>query len=165
MLRSGKAYRLSNSVQQCHAFDQSLALIADAASIFLDDWMLIGSAAAKLAGANVGPINDIDLLLSTRDNHALKTHWRSRSILPAPPSEQFRSAIFHRFSAPLPIETMSDFALRTGDGNWQQISPQTRVKYGNMFAPNINEQIAILQLMGRPKDARRIAALKNLISK
>ena len=146
------------------AFQQSLALIAEAAPLLRDNWILIGSAAAKLAGADVGDINDIDLLLSARDNHALKEHWRDWQILPATPSKQFRSAFFYRFDTPLPIEAMAGFELRMLQGNWKRIKPQTRVQYGDMFAPDINEQIAILKLMNRPKDAPRIKALERLAS-
>jgi len=144
------------------AFQRSLALIVEAAPIFRDNWLLVGSAAARIAGADVGHIKDIDLLLSARDNHALKDHWRDRPILPATPSEQFRSEIFHRFDAPLPIEAMSGFELQTLQGEWKRIAPQTRIQFGDMFAPDIDEQIAILKLMGRPKDAPRIMALERL---
>lgn len=146
------------------AFNQSLALIAVAAQIFRDDWFLIGSVAAKLANANVGEINDIDLLLSEGDIHNFKQHWRGRPILPATPSDQFRSGLFYRFEAPLPIEAMAAFELRTPQGDWKLIEPKTRVQYADMFAPDIDEQISILKLMNRTKDAPRVAALERVQS-
>ncbi len=145
-----------------HAFYQSLALIAEAAPHFQDDWQLIGSAAAKVAGADVGHINDVDLLLSKADIRVITEHWRDRPILQAAPSKQFRSEAFYRFDAPLPIEVMSGFKLQTLQGKWKPITPQTRVQFGDMFAPDIDEQIAILKLIGRPKDAPRIIALERL---
>ena len=144
------------------AFQRSLALIVEAAPIFRDNWLLVGSAAARIAGADVGHIKDIDLLLSARDNHALKDHWRDRPILPATPSEQFRSEIFHRFDAPLPIEAMAVFELRLPNGEWAYIEPKTRIQFGELFAPDIAEQIDILKMMDRAKDAPRIMALERL---
>ena len=146
------------------AFRQSIALVAEAAPLFYDNWVLIGSAAAKLAGADVGRINDIDLLLSKRDIQALENHWADRVILPAIRSEQFRSEVFDRFDAPLPIEAMTGFELRLANGEWTRISPKTRIQHGVMFAPDIEEQIAMLKLMNRPKDTQRIAALMRLSS-
>ncbi len=146
------------------AFDQSLALVAEAAKVFQDDWILIGSAAAKIAGADVGHINDIDLLLSERDIHALKNHWRGKRVLPAAPSDQFRSRLFYRFEAPLPIEAMAEFEIKHPTGEWMRIEPKSRKQYGALFAPAVSEQIDILKLMDRPKDAPRIEALTRLIS-
>ena len=146
------------------AFDQSLAHITDAAHIFQDHWVLIGSAAAKLAGADVGRINDIDILLSVDDFHRLKKHWDQRPTLLAETSAQFRSQHFCRYDAPLPIEAMAEFELKNANGAWIKIEPKTRQQYGALYAPEISEQIEILNLMGREKDTPRIAALKQQLS-
>lgn len=141
----------------------SLNLIAEAAPIFKDPWHLIGSAAAYLAGADVGVINDIDLMLSLDDLKALKNYWRDLPAESPAPSNHFRSTLFYCFQTPLPIEAMAEFELKTSDGEWLKILPKTRVQYGDLFAPDIAEQIEILRLMGRPKDAPRITALEQLL--
>ena len=142
------------------ALERSLSMIAEAAPFFEDPWRVIGSAAGYLAGADVGDINDIDLLLSIRDIKALKECWRDIPAGPPVPSEQFRSALFHRFETPLPVEAMADFELKTPGGAWLAIKPKTRVRHGTLYAPDVAEQIDILRLMNRPKDAPRIAALE-----
>jgi hypothetical protein len=144
------------------ALAASLQLITDAAAIFQDRWLLIGSAAAHVAGADVGAIADIDLLLSERDINALDTHWRSRKRMDVQPSDRFRSKIFHRFDAPLPIEAMAGFELKAPNGDWLRLAPKTRQQFGAFYAPGVSEQIEILKLMGREKDAPRILVLKKM---
>ena len=53
---------------------ETLGLIAAAAPAFTDEWWIIGSAAAALAGADIAEVRDVDLLLSERDATAL---WRA----------------------------------------------------------------------------------------
>lgn len=143
--------------------EHALSMIAEAARGFKDPWHIIGSAAAHLAGADAGVINDIDLLLSIRDTKALREQWPGAPVAPPVASDQFRSKIFYRFATPLPIEAMAAFELRTRNGDWLAITPKTRVRHGDLYAPDIAEQIAILRLMDRPKDAPRIAALERLL--
>jgi hypothetical protein len=140
-----------------------LQLIADAAAIFEDGWLLIGSAAAHVAGADIGAIADIDLLLSERDIKALDVRWRDRKRLAAQPSDRFRSQIFHRFDAPLPIEAMAGFELKNPNGDWLRLAPKTRMPFGAVYAPDVSEQVEILKLMGREKDAPRILALQKML--
>lgn len=142
--------------------ERSLSMIAEASRAFKDPWHIIGSAAGHLAGADVGAINDIDLMLSIRDIKALKDHWRDVPTGPPAPSDQFRSKIFYCFETPLPVEAMAAFELKAPGGGWMAIEPKTRVRYGNLYAPAVSEQIEILRLMNRPKDTPRIAALEAL---
>ena len=57
---------------------------------------------------------------------------------------------------------MAAFELKLPSGEWAHIEPKTRKQFGEMFAPEIDEQISLLKLMNRPKDAPRIAALMRL---
>ena len=143
--------------------EQTLTMIAGAARVFKDPWRIIGSAAAHLAGADVSEINDIDLLLSIRDITLLKEQWRDIPVGPPVASDHFRSEIFYRFETPMPVEAMAAFELKTRNGDWLAIAPKTHIRHGALYAPDIAEQIAILRLMGRPKDAPRIAALERLL--
>ncbi len=90
-------------------------------------------------------------------------YWRARQRLDALPNNRFRSQIFHRFEAPLPIEAMAGFDLKTSNGDWLRLEPKTRAQFGALYAPDINEQIEILKLMGREKDMPRILALQKML--
>ncbi len=145
------------------SFSAAIDLVSAASQSFCDDWWLIGSAAARISGADITAINDIDLLLSPRDFDALRDLWQDRRSSPPKPSLQFRSSAFRVYEAPMPIETFAELELRTDEGVWRRILPQTRVQYGAVFAPSPEEQIEILRLMDRPKDVERIKALQALI--
>lgn len=137
----------------------TLSVIADAAPDFADEWWVIGSAAAALAGAEVADVRDVDLLLSERDAKALLLRWKDAPRHIIEPSEIFRSATFARFgNAPLPIEALGGFEMRVRD-QWRAVRPLTRIRHGDMFAPSIAEQIALYEAMNRKKDLARIAAL------
>lgn len=140
----------------------ALDQIADAASDFAEPWWIIGSVAAALAGADVGTIRDVDLLLSPADGAALGDRWRDRRLPDPPASRKFRSGFFARFASPgLPIEAMGDFEIEVA-GVWRRVAPATRVLAKRAYIPSADEQIELLAAMGRPKDAPRIRALRAL---
>lgn len=137
----------------------TLARIADAASRLDDDWWIIGSAAAALSGADVPIVRDVDLLLSEADARRLLGLWAGEPRTGAAPDAQFRSAVFARYdAAPLPIEAFGGFEMKIRD-RWRPVAPLTRIARGGVFTPSVAEQIALLEAMGRDKDAARIAAL------
>jgi hypothetical protein len=139
---------------------ETLAIIEREAAAFNDEWRILGSAAAALVGADVPDVRDVDLLLSARDAGALRARWSAEPTEAVPPSDQFRSEIFARFThTPLAIEAFGGFSMRVR-GRWREIMPLTRVEIGGVFAPSVAEQIALLEAMGRDKDRARIAALK-----
>jgi hypothetical protein len=151
------------------ALDSSLAAalaeVADGAAPALDPWWVIGSAAAALHGAEVGPVGDIDLLMSRRDAGRL---LRSRGLTPAPgaPSDRFRSATFGRFEAgSLEVEVMGGLHLREGLG-WRALRLRgrqaVRVAGHSLYVPPRAELIALLRRFGRAKDLARAAALEAL---
>lgn len=140
----------------------ALEEIAEAAADFTDQWWIIGSAAAALAGADVGAIGDVDLLLSSADGAALAARWTDRRLPDPPASAQFRSGFFARFRSPgLPIEAMGDFEIEIA-GHWRRVAPATRVPAGRVFIPSVGEQMTIFAAMDRLKDAARVAALRKL---
>lgn len=143
---------------------KTLDLIVEAAPAFEDDWWIIGSAAAALAGADIAEVRDVDLLLSENDARRLVGRWSDRPKPAAATSDQFRSAVFARFEhAPLAIEAMGGFEMKVRD-EWWKIAPLTRVAYGDVFTPSVAEQIALLEAMGREKDAARISALHAVLT-
>ena len=143
------------------ALRDTLADIRAAAASFQDDWHVLGSAAAHLAGAETGPVADIDLLLSARDAGALAELWADCRQPTPPPSAQFRSDPFYRFQRALPVEAMANFEMLV-DGRWRAVAFATRMPVDGLFIPSPAEQIAVLQQMGREKDQPRIAALAAL---
>ena len=90
-----------------------------------DAWVVIGSAAAALAGAPV-EVADLDLLTSERDAERLIALWsaqQDRAYQPAA-SDRFRSR-FARFLFPaMPVEVMGGLELHTAQG-WQPSTPTT----------------------------------------
>lgn len=130
---------------------------------FRDDWWIIGSAAAHLAGAETGAVQDVDLLLSAHDAESLKGVWRS-AVLPAPPPHrQFRSNPFYRFQRALVVEAMANFEINTVAG-WRPVRLRSRRVINGLAITEPAEQIELMTRMGRRKDEPRIAALKRLIA-
>src|SRR5690606_285613 len=77
-----------------------------------DPWVVIGSAAVRLAGADVA-VADLDVLTSVRDADTLIGQWRARRDETHAPAgaKRFRSR-FARFLFPgLPVEVMGGLEL------------------------------------------------------
>ena len=140
---------------------ETLDLVAAAARDFEDEWWIIGSAAAAVAGAEIIDVRDVDLLISERDAQALAARWSAAPQTSAAPDAKFRSASFARYEhGALPIEAFGGFQMNIR-GRWRDIAPLTRVAHGDIFTPSLAEQIALLEAMGRDKDLRRIEALRD----
>ncbi|MHB1059772.1 MAG: hypothetical protein ACYC0F_18005 [Rhodanobacter sp.] len=131
-----------------------------------DPWTLIGSAAVRLAGAEVA-VADLDVLTSVRDAETLIGHWRTRRDEAHVPcgEERFRSR-FARFRFPgLPVEVMGGLEL-CGERGWEpvRIGEIVSVDVAGLAIPMpaVAEQIRVLESFGRPKDRQRAALLKQL---
>ena len=131
-------------------------------------WCVIGSAAALLAGAEVG-VADVDLLVARDDADALMTLWAERRDTDYQPAgaERFRSH-FARFRFPgMPVEVMGGLELDRGDG-WTTVNAGRLTLVGlNGLAvpvPSLEDQIRILESFGREKDLQRAKALHALAS-
>lgn len=149
------------------AWQQALAAaIPDLHRRCRDPWMLIGSAAARLAGAEVA-VADLDVLTSVRDADTLIGHWQARrdETWVPPSAERFRSR-FARFLFPgLPVEVMGGLEL-CGERGWKpvRIGEVVTVDVAGLAVPipAVLEQIRVLESFGRPKDLQRVALLKQL---
>jgi len=131
-----------------------------------EPWCLIGSAAARLLGAEVD-VADVDVLVSRADADTLAERWADRRDAAHAPADadRFRSR-FARFRFPgLPVEVMGGLELDQGNG-WQPVSPGRLVLAGlrgmAVPVPAPDEQIRILESFGRDKDRARAAALRRL---
>ena len=130
-----------------------------------DPWVVIGSAAAHLAGADVA-VADLDVLTSVRDADTLIGQWRARLDETHAPAgaERFRSR-FARFLFPgLPVEVMGGLEL-CGEHGWApvRIGKVVTCEVAGIAVPipAVAEQIRILESFGRPKDLQRAARLKH----
>lgn len=139
----------------------TLDVVAAAAGGLADDWWLLGSAAMALVGVPDLSPPDVDLLVSERDAQRLIEAWNAE-VAPPSSSDLFRSKTFAKAGvAPLPIEIMAGFEVRTDDG-WRPVRPRTRLAVRSVFVPTAAEQVEICRLFGRPKDLARIGALEAL---
>ena len=132
-----------------------------------DRWAVIGSAAAKLVGADVS-VADIDLLVSGRDADLLTVRWATRRQRVDPDAEDrlFRSHFARYAFASWQVEVMGDLELRTGHG-WQpvRVVDTVNIDLGDVgvSVPSRAEQLRLLDSFGRPKDVRRAAILRELV--
>lgn len=131
-----------------------------------EPWCLIGSAAARLLGAEVG-VADINVLVSSADADALATLWADRRDVAYVPADadRFRSH-FARYRFPgLPVEVMGALELDRGEG-WQKVSPGRLMLVGvqgmAVPVPVLDDQLRLLESFGRDKDRERAAALRRL---
>jgi len=131
-----------------------------------EPWCLIGSAAARLLGAEVS-VADVDVLASRADADTLATLWADRRDAAHAPADdgRFRSR-FARFRFPgLPVEVMGGLELDRGEG-WQPVLPGRLVLAGlqgmAVPVPSLDDQIRILESFGRDKDRTRATALRRL---
>jgi hypothetical protein len=140
--------------------------LPDLQRLCTDPWVLIGSAAARLVGADVD-VADIDVLTSAADAGCLAEHWQARREARFEPAgaERFRSR-FARFRfAGLPLEVMGGLQLHEARGWVPVLAGETMLALcGSMQVPvpRIAEQIRILESFGRPKDLQRAALLRAL---
>ena len=140
--------------------------VPDLRRVCRDPWQVIGSAAARLAGAYVR-VADLDLLTSAADAARLLEAWRDRREPAYEPAgaDRFRSR-FARFRfAAMPMEVMGALALNAGQG-WEPVVVReviaVRVAGLDVPIPGVAEQIRILERFGRPKDLHRAALLRAL---
>ncbi|GLQ51186.1 hypothetical protein ACFFJT_08275 [Dyella flava] len=130
----------------------------------LDAWVVIGSAAAALAGAQV-EVADLDLLTSQRDAERLITLWHAELDATYQPAagDRFRSR-FARFLFPaMPVEVMGGLELRAAQG-WMPVRVHAIEHVAcagvEVPVPSRAEQIRILESFGRPKDLQRAHLLR-----
>lgn len=128
-----------------------------------DPWWILGSAAVALSGVDPGGVRDIDVLVSLPDacrlmeTKALPNDADGGGAL-------FRSEIFLRPDlGDVPVEIMANYAIRQGNV-WRPVTLQTRetvsVGGATVYLPDLSEQMALFERMGRPKDLCRLDILR-----
>lgn len=140
------------------------ACVPDLQRCCVDPWVLIGSAAAWLAGADV-TVADVDVLTSVRDARSLIDHWRARLLATeaAKDGERFRSH-FARFDFPLAVEVMGGLELAS-PGGWNAVRAEAietvTIDGLSVPIPTLAAQVRLLDSFGRPKDRERMERLKH----
>ena len=140
----------------------SLLAVAELMTAAREPWWIIAGAAAALHGA-MGAVGDVDVLMGEEDARRLLPVLGLRPQ-PGPASEQFRSALFARWTMPpVEVEFMAGFDVN-GAAGWCPFVPDTRepVELGGrtLFVPALPELIEHLRMLGRPKDLARIRLLE-----
>jgi hypothetical protein len=131
-----------------------------------DTWVIIGSAAAALAGADV-VVADLDVMSSVDDAERLKTLWQSRlNTSYAPNGAALFRSHFARFDFPgMPVEVMGGLELHR-NGTWQPVQVDEIVHVAcagvQVPIPAPSEQIRMLERFARPKDLLRTQLLRAL---
>ena len=143
------------------ALAETLARVADLLADTHEPWWIIAGAAALLHGVQK-PVHDVDVLLGEDDARRL-AKTLSLPAAPGGADPRFRSALFLTWrGAPLPIEFMARFELRTGDA-WHPVAFATRkpitVGRATVFVPAREELRALLLALDRSKDHARAALL------
>lgn len=126
-----------------------------------DDAFIIGSSALALSGIAIEHVNDLDLLVSTRDAHFLQKVWNDRVVKGYVPGQGdlFRSTFgCFRFAA-MDLEVMGDLEVRK-NGNWIPVivAQHHTIEIGGLKVniPTLDEQNRILTLFGREKDLDKV---------
>jgi hypothetical protein len=129
-----------------------------------DAWVVIGSAAVALAGAQVD-VADLDLLTSQGDAERLMALWNAERDWAYQPtaSDRFRSR-FARFLFPaMAVEVMGGLELHVAQA-WVPVRVHEIEHVAcagvDVPVPSRAEQIRILESFGRPKDLQRAQRLR-----
>jgi hypothetical protein len=144
---------------------ETLRRLSEAACGLTDDWWLIGSAALAVRGVELANLADVDVLTTPAGLAHLATRWAIVPTTPGP-SDRFRSELFLRWmEAPLPVEVMAGFHVRTAEG-WCNVWPASReavVWQGlTFYTPSRAELLDLLDVFDRPKDRERADQLRML---
>jgi hypothetical protein len=148
------------------ALEKALRLVAEHGSRIEGNWWVIGSTAALLAGYSHFDPDDVDVFGSTETMNAFVKSFGSERF-EAPDHHQFRSMPYQRIALPdfTPIEVMGGLEI-LNNGQWQKLSITTRIEISGfgapLWIPSVEEQIAIFEMFGRPKDLAKAAVLAAL---
>ncbi len=140
----------------------TLQQVADLLADTQDPWWVLGSAAMALIGGDPGEVGDIDVLVSGRDAEALMQAFALTNQADGG-TPQFRSDYYlvPQLGA-LRVEIMAGYQICCGDA-WQPVTPASRqavtVGPATLLVPDRQEQIELLQRLGRPKDLARLPGL------
>ena len=127
---------------------------------------LIGSSAACLAGAAVEAL-DIDLMTSDEDAVRLEEAWATNRVASHLPADDqlFRSRFSRYAFTSMPVEIMGGLQVFY-QGEWRAVEISHAVELAGyspfLSLPTVAEQLRVLDMFGRAKDARRAGLLRRV---
>jgi hypothetical protein len=148
------------------ALEKALRLVAVHGSRIEGNWWVIGSIAALLAGSSQFDPDDVDVFGNTETMNAFVKFFGCE-LSEAPDHHQFRSMPYRRIALPdsTLIEVMGGLEV-LNNGQWQKLLITTRIEISGfgapLWIPAAEEQIAIFEMFGRPKDLAKAAVLAAL---
>lgn len=143
----------------------SLKHIQEITKHVTSDWVIIGSAAAHLSGADLMP-SDVDFCASTGMVARLIGSDIGHNVVKH--GQTIFSNPYATITPPggLPIDFMGDLSVLSA-GEWKKLEFKSRKKirfdFGDIYIPEIWEQIAILEMFGRDKDLAKLPLLQALL--
>ncbi|KAF0108501.1 MAG: Uncharacterized protein FD163_1149 [Hyphomonadaceae bacterium] len=129
------------------------------------DWVIIGSVAACLSGADLVP-KDVDFCASALFVETLIGCEIGQNAIKTGQKIFSNPYVTIPIERGLPIDFMGD--LSVFDGNkWQKLVFKSRktikFDFGDIYIPEIWEQIEILKTFGRAKDLAKLPLLQKLL--
>jgi hypothetical protein len=153
---------MNDHAARCH---QLAALAAELSLRCSDPWVLTGSAAAWLIGADIA-VEQIDVFASPRDAHTLMAQWCEHRM-PAEPGEgdDLLRSVHCRFAFQ-PLAVCVSGGVDAWDGHaWQPVRVRESASLAlfgvSLFVPPRHEQIRLLRQFGRGNDKLLIHALSH----
>jgi hypothetical protein len=149
------------------ALEKALRLVAKNGAEITGEWWIIGSTAARLSGFDQFEPDDVDVFGNTETMNAFVKSFGCE-LSKAPDHHQFRSVPYQRITLPetTPIEVMGGLEV-CKQQKWQKLSITTRIEISGfgapLWIPPLEEQIAIFELFGRPKDLAKAVILNNAL--
>lgn len=146
------------------ALENALRLVAQHGQKIEGDWWIIGSTAALLAGFDDFQPADIDLVGSFEVMTAFVEAFGCKPVQTFD-HQQFRSNPFQRVQrfGVVPIEVMGGLEV-FANGHWNRLVLKTRIEISgfgsSLWIPSVDEQIAVLELFGRPKDLAKAKVMQ-----
>lgn len=131
-----------------------------------DPWWIVGSAGIALCGFDPETIRDIDVVISLEDARRLMSRHKLSNAADGG-NHLFRSKVILRPDLGLvPVEIMSHYDINNA-GTWTRLTPRTReiveLDGTTLFVPELDEQIEILNQLGRKKDLQRVAMIRSAL--
>lgn len=143
----------------------SLQYICQITKDIEDDWVIIGSVAAYLSGADLVP-KDVDYCASAEMIMRLIGSDIGQNT--AQNGQKIFSNPYFTVTAEggIPIDFMGDLSVYDGN-KWQKLVFKSRksikFEFGDIYIPEVWEQIEILKAFGREKDLAKLPLLQALL--
>jgi len=138
----------------------------DLLSLAKSPWCIIAGSATALYTRDWSDVLDIDVIVAVDEARRLIASGTFTDHTDGG-SSRYRSVVYAtNDNGPMPIDICADFEVHV-DGSWRPVRPTPTpidTPAGTIYVPSLREQLEITRLLGRPKDAPRIARLEALLA-